>query len=624
MDNQALGVLLISDDAESALVIRAILDENGDADAACFELKWAETLWDALEHLAGHPVHVVLADIASGQNGDLDVIRAVKAVGRDVPIVALTDGDKTRHALQAIQNNAHDCLPKRQLSRPLLRRSLKYAVDRQQLEDRISHVASRDPLTGIPNRTSFLRHVEQSLARGQHDVGYSFGLLFLDLDHFHKVNDSLGHECGDELLIEFSRRLQRCVRTGDVVARFGSDEFTILLNDIDDSSSAIEIADRIQDEMQTPITVADQQVVATTSIGICLSEIGYADASGMLRDANTAMHRVKANGRARHQVFDRTMRDRAVARLNIEKDLRWAVDHEALRLVYQPIVRLDQCRIAGFEALVRLDYPDQGFVSPGEFIPLAEETGLIIPIGRWVIHEACRQLRDWHAQFPANPPLSLSVNLSSKELSQSDLISYLDHVVMETGVDPRCLDLEITESAIIENDEVASAVFRELVARGIGLSIDDFGMGYSSLSYLHRFPFDTLKIDRSFVDRLGHAHEDSDAFVRTIVALGKNLGMEVVAEGIETKEQLSRLAQLRCEYGQGYLFSEPVETDIVRSLLDSEFTPSLRSVCAETQEREPNQETGSSRETVKPLLAQGEGRCDAVTTELAAHSSLPP
>jgi diguanylate cyclase (GGDEF)-like protein len=622
MDNEALGVLLISDDEESARSVGAILHEHDEFDSPLFELKWAKTFWDALAHLAGNPVHVVLADTTSDQNGDLDVINGVKAVGQDIPIVALTDGGKTGRDLQ---NDVQDCLPKRHLTRLLLCRSLKYAVDRQQLEDRISHVASRDALTGIPNRAAFLRHVEQSLARGEHEFGYSFGLMFLDLDHFHKVNDSLGHECGDELLIEFSRRLQRCVRAGDVVARFGSDEFTILLNDVDEPNIAVEVADRIQDEMQTPIMVDGQQVVATTSIGICLSKIGYEDAGGMLRDANTAMHSVKTNGRARHQVFDRTMRDLAVARLNIEKDLRWAVDHEVFRLVYQPVVRLDQCRITGFEALVRLDHPDRGVVSPAEFIPLAEETGLIIPIGRWVIREACRQLRDWHAQFPADPPLSLSINLSSKELSQSDLVSYIDDAIAEFGIDPRCLDLEITESAIIENDEVATGVFQELVARGIRLSIDDFGMGYSSLSYLHRFAFDTLKIDRSFVDRLGHAHEDSDAFVRTIVALGKNLGMEVVAEGIETKEQLSRLAQLQCEYGQGYLFSKPVETDSVYSLLDPDFIRNLRSVCAEAQKREPDQETGLLRETInESLLAQGEGQCDAVATELAPASGIPP
>ena len=573
MDDQVLGVLLISDDAHNALVVRKMLGESAASDETQFVVRWVENLWDALEHLADGRVDVLLADVSSDRTDDLDVIQALKHVVPGVPIVVLVAADSAKSRPATVQNNVQDCLPKHQLSRPLLRRSLQYAIDRQRLQAEIVEVASRDALTGMPNRSSFLRHVTRALARTKRDAGSSFGLMFLDVDQFQKVNDSLGHESGDVLLLEFSRRLQRCVRDGDIVARFGSDEFAVLVHDIRDAAKAVEVADRIREELRAPVVAGTHQIVTTASIGICLSESGYNDANGMLRDADMAMHQAKANGRAHHQVFDQTMRDLAMARLNLEKDLRWAVEHEVFRLVYQPIVRLDRRQISGFEALLRWEHPERGAVSPAEFIPLAEETGLIIPIGRWVIREACRQLREWQRQFPSGPPLTLNVNLSSKELSQPDLLDYVDHVVSECGIDPRCLELEITEGVIIENDDLAAAIFSNLAARGIRLSVDDFGMGYSSLSYLHRFAFDTLKIDRSFVWRLGDEREDSDAFVRTIVALGKGLDMEVIAEGVETEPQLERLAQLQCEYGQGYLFSRPVETGMVHSLLAGERMP---------------------------------------------------
>lgn len=278
-----------------------------------------------------------------------------------------------------------------------------------------------------------------------------------------------------------------------------------------------------------------------------------------MRDADTAMRRAKALGPARHRVFDSTMRQRALSRIQLETDLRVALKRDEFQLHYQPIVRLESGCVSGFEALLRWQHPQRGFVSPQEMIEVAEESGLIVPIGQWVLGEACRQMHEWHHIFPTDPPLTICVNLSSLELTQPDLIPQIDRILHQTRLDPRCLELEITESAVIENDATATAFFRKMASRGIRLSVDDFGTGYSSLSYLHRFAFDTLKIDRSFVARLGNDLENSDVFVQTIVSLAKNLGLDIVAEGLETSEQLSHLKRLQCEYGQGYLFSRPLD-----------------------------------------------------------------
>ncbi|HSP06734.1 MAG TPA: PAS domain S-box protein, partial [Acidobacteriota bacterium] len=376
-------------------------------------------------------------------------------------------------------------------------------TERKLAEEQLLHDAFHDALTNLSNRALFMDRLAGAVARARRREDYLFAVLFLDVDRFKVVNDSLGHLAGDQLLVTMARRLETCLRPGDTVARLGGDEFAVLLEDISDVSDSIRVAERIQRELEQPFILGGNEVFASASVGIAPATSIYERAEDVLRDADTAMYRAKALGKARHQVFDRTMHARAVALLQLETDLRKAIEREEFRLYYQPIVEFSTGRIEGFEALIRWMHPERNIIAPSEFIPVAEENGLIIPIGRWAIREACQQLKKWQTQFPDVPPLSVSVNISGKQLSRPDLIDEIKTVLTETAIDPSTLKLEITESVIMENAEYAVEMLLQLRALNVQLNVDDFGTGYSSLSYLHRFPVNTLKIDRSFVSRIG-------------------------------------------------------------------------------------------------------------------------
>ncbi len=477
-----------------------------------------------------------------------------------------------------------------------------YALDiteRQWAEEQLLQAAWHDELTGLPNRTLFIHRLEQAVARAKQSQDGLFAVLFLDLDRFKVVNDSLGHMLGDQFLIVIARRLEACLRRGDVVARMGGDEFTILLATIRDVNDATSFAERIQQQLMLPVNLNEHDVFTTASIGIAIGSYHqkpelegvngrpYEQPEYFLRDADLAMYRAKALGKARYVVFDSAMHKHALALLQLENDLRRAVQSEKLQvkseekeipissflceflLHYQPIVALDTGRIAGFEALVRWQHPERGLISPAEFIPVAEETGLIVPLGAWVLLEACRQLHHWQERFPFARDLTMTVNLSGKQLSQPHLLAQIDEILQQTGINPLCLKLEITESVLMENAAAATEVLEQLRNRNIGLCIDDFGTGYSSLSYLHRFPINTLKIDRSFVSEMAGDDENSE-IVRAIVTLAHNLGMYVVAEGVETEKQLVQLWAQQCEYGQGYFFSKPLPSEAAEALMVSE------------------------------------------------------
>ncbi len=435
---------------------------------------------------------------------------------------------------------------------------------RKQAEAQLLHQAFHDGLTGLPNRVLFMEQLEQAIAHAQMHQDYVFALLFLDLDRFKLINDSLGHAIGDLLLVAIAKRLLSCLRPGDTVARMGGDEFTILL-EIKDLGDATLIAERIQQALAIPFNLNEHEVFTTVSIGITISTIGYNRPEDLLRDADSTMYRAKALGKARCEVFDQTMHDRTMERLQLEIDLRGAMERQELQVYYQPIVSLNSGTVVGFEALLRWQHPTRGFVSPSEFIPIAEETGLIIPIGWWVLQQSCWQMRTWIEQFPDRPPLIISVNVSGIQLAQTNLVEKIQHILSDTGLRAESLKLEITESLLVENVDAAAAILRQLKALGIKLSIDDFGTGYSSLSYLHRLPIDTLKIDRSFVNHVDCDPEKIE-IIRTIVALAWNLGMDIVAEGVETKKQMFQLQALRCDYGQGYFFSKPLAADAAKVL----------------------------------------------------------
>ncbi|MBD2095914.1 EAL domain-containing protein [Trichocoleus sp. FACHB-591] len=442
-------------------------------------------------------------------------------------------------------------------------------TERKWMEAQLVHDAYHDALTGLPNRVLFMDRLKQAIARTKRRSNYAFAVLFLDLDRFKVINDSLGHLVGDQLLVTIAQRLASCLDPAHTIARLGGDEFTILLDPIAAPNDAATVAEQIHQALQLPFNLDGYEVFTTVSIGIALSATGYNQPEDVLRDADAALYQAKEQGKARFAIFDTAMHNQAMSLLQLEMALRWALERQELRVFYQPLVSLTTGRIVGFEALVRWLHPEQGLISPAEFIAIAEETGLIVPIGQWVLTESCRQLREWQTQFPTASTLSISVNLSSKQFSQPNLVSQIEQVLQETGLRPDTLKLEITESGIMNNTESA-ALLRQLRALQVQLCIDDFGTGYSSLSRLRQFPIHTLKIDRSFVSTMREAVQDAEV-VQAIITLAHNLGMNVVAEGIETAEQLAHLRRLHCEQGQGYFFSKPLNSQAATALLAAGF-----------------------------------------------------
>jgi PAS domain S-box-containing protein len=452
-----------------------------------------------------------------------------------------------------------------------------------QAQEKLLHGAYHDSLTDLPNRALFVDRLERAIARAKRHKDYKFAVLFIDIDRFKIVNDSLGHQAGDELIIQVSDRILHSLRLEDVVcrpvvtfnpdwntkddtvARIGGDEFTVLLDDIRNPSDGVRVAERIQNSFKEPFLICGQDIFTSVSIGIAANSL-HASATDLLRDADTAMYRAKARGRARCEVFDQEMHEQAIDRLRLETDLRRAVDREEFRVYYQPIVSLQTGRIAGFEALVRWQRPGVGIVTPQEFISVTEEMGLIVPLGEWILVKSCEQLHRWHLEYPQEPMLRMSVNISGRQFAQSDFVACVKKALSESHVDPASIKLEITESVTMGDAERSIKVIREVKELGVRISIDDFGTGYSSLSYLRRFPIDTLKIDRSFVSKL-ESDPEKRAIVRTIVGLAQNLGMDVIAEGTETIEELRYLKSLNCEFGQGYYFSRPLDGDKAQALL---------------------------------------------------------
>src|SRR5580658_2814878 len=580
-----MKILVAEDDEVTLRLLQKTLQEAGYEVIAVSD---GHKALDCLSTKVG-PRLAVLDWLMPGLDG-LEVCREVRRHSEYpyIYIILLTARTSKEDVVRGLEAGADDYLTK-PFDLEELQARLRCGERILKLEDKVSYDALHDPLTRLPNRAFFLQRLTLCVSWGMLHPEYKFAVLSVDMDRFKVVNDSLGILLGDWLLVQIAERLLRSIRRDDaiwrtaevggmagrlaepgIVARVGGDKFTILLDNIRNASEGIRVAERIQKSIQAPFDVDGQAVFTTASVGIAFSGTGYSAAEDMLGDANTAMARAKTLGKARYEMCDPSMHATAAGRFRLETDLRLATERQEFLVHYQPIVSLIDFRITGFEALVRWQRPGFGLVMPGGFISAAEDTGLILWIGEWILQEACRQICVWNARFPGTPPFTMAVNISAMQFAQANLVSQIAQILSETGLAPEALRLELTESVTMRDEERTTRILSELRNLGVRLCIDDFGTGYSSLSYLRRFALDILKIDRSFVTDMLNKNE-SQEIVKTILSLGTNLGMEIVAEGVETPEQVGLLKSFGCEYAQGYFFSRPLDSDkMVRTLVAAE------------------------------------------------------
>jgi diguanylate cyclase (GGDEF)-like protein len=518
---------------------------------------------EALGRVADETPACILLDLSLSDTQGLETLDGMRDACPAVPIVVLTGTDDETLAIQAVQAGAQDYLIKGHVDAPLLRRSIRYAIERKAAEVELSHQALHDPLTGLANRTLLMDRLSQALARSSRRA-FSLAVLFLDLDRFKLINDSLGHAVGDKLLQEVTARLADALRPMDTVARLAGDEFVIVCEDVAGLWYAEQIAERVIEIVSTPVLLEGRSVVVTVSIGIAMGRTGMTPEE-LLREADTALYRAKNAGRAQHATFKETMRDSALKRLDMEEELRGGLERREFRLFYQPIVDLRSGWIAGAEALVRWEHPTRGLLAPAVFLACAEDTGLIVPISAWIIEEAALQVSEWRRILPASREPTVWVNLSARQLSRPDLAETIAETLGRTQTEAAAILLEITERGVLEDAETATRAMWSLKAIGVGLAVDDFGTGYSSLMHLREFPLDVVKIDQSFVAGLGRAPENA-AIVAAVIGLAHALGLRVVAEGVETESQLAMLCDLECDFGQGFLFAPPATTDTLMKL----------------------------------------------------------
>ncbi len=546
------NVLLIEDNpGDARLIVEMIAEDPG----APFVLHTADRLSLGLEHLSAGSTGLVLLDLSLPDSFGLDTFAKVYAHSPTVPIIVLTGNDDHMLALSAVKSGAQDYLVKGRLDRELLLRSMQYSIERKRYQVQLEHQANYDALTGLPNRNLLHDRLRQAVyaQRSPRNIA----VVFMDLDHFKFVNDSLGHGTGDKLLKSMGERLRAVLREGDTVGRVGGDEFVLILNDQSNEEVIFRAMQRISAKVSESITIEGKELYVTCSAGISLYPQDGRDVDTLLKNADAAMYRAKEHGRNNFQFYTSEMNERVNERLSLEAALRRALERREFLLHYQQKIDLRSGAIIGAEALVRWNHPEWALVRPARFIPLAEETGLIVPLGEWVLHEACRQAREWLDQ--GLRPGVVSVNLSVRQFRQEGLVRSVSRILEETRLDPSQLEMELTESMVMQNVESAIATLQGLKSLGVALSVDDFGTGYSSLSYLKQLPFDTLKIDRSFVRGIG-AGEDPDegAIAQAIISLGHSLRLKVIAEGVETDAQVRFLKRHGCDEVQGFLYGEPV------------------------------------------------------------------
>lgn len=549
-----IKVLLVEDSPADARLVREMFL---DIKASEFELSHVDSLNAVFDVLDKHSFDVMLLDLSLPDAQGLQAVNHILTIAPQLPIVVLSGIDDAELSLQAVQAGAQDYLVKGQGDGNLLRRALRYAIERKRTQDRLTYLAQYDQLTDLPNRTLFNERLATGLKRAQRHRR-NLTLMFLDLDHFKDINDTLGHSAGDRLLQDVARRLRHCVRDEDTIARLGGDEFTIIMSEVQHRQDSATVAEKILDALSHPFVLDDEEVFVTTSIGIAGFPQSGGDPETLIRHADTALYRAKSEGRSNYQFFEVEMNLAVSERMNMINALRHATKRDEFFLYYQPLIHAHSGEVFGMEALLRWQHPERGLIPSDEIVPLLEETGLILPVGEWVLREACRQNRIW--QEAGLQSLIVSVNLSVRQFHIRNLIDVVNSAITEAGISPQQLQLEITESVLLERSLAANKTLTRLRDIGVKLAIDDFGTGYSSLSYLKQYQFDTLKFDRSFIQGITSA-DNSAAIVASVINLGHSLGMTVVAEGVETQQQLTILHDRECDQFQGYLFGHPMSAE---------------------------------------------------------------
>jgi diguanylate cyclase (GGDEF)-like protein len=560
MADDSYTVLVVEDEPSSRRLIQTIVEGRGNRVEAVAD---AESAWTAFER-GRHPL-IVLDWMLPGMDG-VEFCRRVRAMPdtEDVYILFVTGLEGGDHLSEALEAGASDFLGKASVGEQIdvrlaiAERHVRRALARRRLEEELAHDALHDPVTSLANRQLFIERLHQAARRAKRKDQHVFAVLIVDLHEFKEINKGYGRDVGDRVLIEVARRLEQCIRGMDSVARITGDDFAILLDGMSDVSDPTRVANRVHHAMSMPIAVDGQQIMVSTSIGMAISLTGYQDPEDLVLDAQKALMRAKSEGPGTHQMFDPVMHARAMARIRLEGRIRRAIEEEQLMLHFQPMVALADGTLAGFEALVRWNDPDHGLVPPADFVPVAEDTGLTVPLGWWVLRKALAQVREWNHDNSKRAPISVSVNVSSRQFAQADVVERVQEILREEGVPGNQLHLEINETALMLDLETTGRTLRRLRDADIQLHVDDFGTGYSSLSYLCRFPIHTLKIDRSFVRQMTYSGENMEV-VRTIVQLARNLGHGVIAEGVETEGQLALLQNLGCDLAQGYLISRPLD-----------------------------------------------------------------
>lgn len=571
MSEQAIvRVLLVEDNSDDVAQFQELI---ADAGADRFALTTVGLIRGALDHLCQHTYDILLLDLTLPDGRGLSNLNQVQAIAPTMPVIVMSNINDERLALHAVKAGAQDYLVKGRMDSRVLARVMRYAIERKRVDERLTYLAHYDVLTGLPNRVLFRDRMTRAFAHAQRH-GHSIALMFLDLDNFKSINDTLGHDAGDQLLKTAARRLESCVRKNDSIARLGGDEFTIVLEDVSNADDIASVAQKILDSMSRSFSLDGHEVFVTVSIGIAFYPTCGLDPVTLIKNADTALYSAKAHGRGCFKFYNPQMHLMASERLAMITALRHAAQRREFVVHYQPQLDPRTRHVCGVEALVRWNHPTKGLVLPTQFISLLEETGLIISVGEWILHTACTQLRSLADEGLL---LKMNVNVSMRQFQQADFVRRVANIIEETGADPKQLQLEVTESVLVDNVHTTTAKLSALCAIGIQTSIDDFGTGYCSLSYLKQFPLHGIKIDRTFIKDIETGSNDA-AIANAIIALGHSLNMEVVAEGVETENQLAFLKGQGCDIVQGFYYSEPLPGDLLPGWLRTNSQPIVRLV----------------------------------------------